>query len=256
MAPPNGRVCTTDVNWMRAVDDLHPHSDAVRSETKQEDMLNRPSDFAVNQLKKFGWSEGDGLGKNKNGISEPIKASMKFSRRGLGATYQTAEIDGLLWSSVYEKALSPVVVSNTFIWPKVEFVSAAAFQVDESPNCRKRELVTIKPKPQRTHGKSKDVSMSQERRKRKRRECGGVSVKDIGDCVEMGEEKDRGTQAVKKMKCPREATGAKEGVNMRSFLNSLSGTCLLELGNGRTGHPAARFGIRCGGKLARAAKYL
>ncbi|XP_032662621.1 uncharacterized protein LOC116840237 [Odontomachus brunneus] len=42
------------------------------------------SDFAKNQLLKFGWSEGKGLGKNENGITKPIKATLKSGVEGLG----------------------------------------------------------------------------------------------------------------------------------------------------------------------------
>jgi len=40
--------------------------------------------FAKRQLEKCGWSEGEGIGKNKQGIVKPLKASLKFSNSGLG----------------------------------------------------------------------------------------------------------------------------------------------------------------------------
>ena len=41
------------------------------------------SKFAEKQLKKFGWKEGDGIGKNNQGIADPIKASFKFDNSGV-----------------------------------------------------------------------------------------------------------------------------------------------------------------------------
>jgi len=40
--------------------------------------------FAKRQLEKCGWSEGEGIGKNKQGIVKPVKASLKLSTSGLG----------------------------------------------------------------------------------------------------------------------------------------------------------------------------
>ena len=34
----------------------------------------------------MGWSEGEGIGKNKDGITEPIKAKQKLNSKGLGFT--------------------------------------------------------------------------------------------------------------------------------------------------------------------------
>ena len=45
--------------------------------------------FAERQLKKYGWTEGEGVGKSNQGIAEPIKASFKFNNQGVG--YDQAE---------------------------------------------------------------------------------------------------------------------------------------------------------------------
>jgi hypothetical protein len=41
--------------------------------------------FAENQLKKFGWTKGEGLGKNSDGISKAISVQMKNNTTGLGS---------------------------------------------------------------------------------------------------------------------------------------------------------------------------
>ncbi|KAL5962517.1 G patch domain-containing protein 4 [Taenia solium] len=174
----------------------------------QEDVSSRPSDFAVNQLKKFGWSEGDGLGKNKDGILKPIKASMKFSRRGLGATYQNKQLDEFLWSDVYQEATSRVSVSagvrkkhsNVFIWPEVKFVSAEEFRVDACSNCQKKELANIDLQPQGTRDESKDASTLQKRGKRKRKRRGNMSASDASEslvsCAGEGKEDKKEVPAI------------------------------------------------------------
>jgi Pin2-interacting protein X1 len=42
-------------------------------------------------LEKMGWSEGKGLGKNKDGITEHVKAVKKFDSRGIGADAKTSQ---------------------------------------------------------------------------------------------------------------------------------------------------------------------
>jgi hypothetical protein len=40
-------------------------------------------------MKAKGWHEGQGLGKHSDGIIEPIQASMKNNRRGVGYHLKT-----------------------------------------------------------------------------------------------------------------------------------------------------------------------
>ncbi|VDO01777.1 unnamed protein product [Rodentolepis nana] len=67
-------------------------------------MADFPSSFAKRQLEKFGWSSGSGLGKNNNGIAEPIKVKKKFSRLGLGATYDLSKNEDDFFDNLYNKA--------------------------------------------------------------------------------------------------------------------------------------------------------
>ncbi len=36
-------------------------------------------------LKKMGWEEGDGLGRNKHGDTDPLQLDIKFDKKGLTA---------------------------------------------------------------------------------------------------------------------------------------------------------------------------
>ncbi|VDD80952.1 unnamed protein product [Mesocestoides corti] len=224
-------------------------------------MTSFPSEFAANQLKKYGWSDGEGLGKNKDGISRPIKASMKFSRRGLGAVHLTARMDESFWSDVYQEAVSrvcdntstPSNITTTSVLPKVKFVSA---KHDQSR--------TVEKNQKRRHTKvvfqlGSVLSGSGEHTVSPR----DAEVACNNECLVVAATKETpGTSTSKRLKmeeneCDSKSTklGSKESL-IKQPLHSLSDTCLLEIGKGRTGHPAARFGIRCGGKLARAAKFL
>ncbi|KAF7994002.1 hypothetical protein HCN44_011271 [Aphidius gifuensis] len=65
------------------------------------------SDFAKSQLLKYGWSEGKGLGKNENGITEALKPKLKFDTSGVGHT----DSEYKWWEFVYNKATDNVNIN-------------------------------------------------------------------------------------------------------------------------------------------------
>lgn len=66
-------------------------------------------DFAKNILHKYGWREGDGLGKNSDGIVKPIKASFKFNSSGLGSD-QAKDLTNNWWDRVFNEATNNLEV--------------------------------------------------------------------------------------------------------------------------------------------------
>jgi len=66
-------------------------------------------DFARQQLEKYGWKDGEGLGKSRNGISNPIKAALKFDNAGLGHKISD-ELVNPWWQRVYDSAAGNVNV--------------------------------------------------------------------------------------------------------------------------------------------------
>ncbi|XP_064535964.1 G patch domain-containing protein 4 [Drosophila montana] len=66
-------------------------------------------DFAKKILGKYGWKEGDGLGKHNNGIAAPLKASLKFDNAGLGVDRAT-EFNNHWWERCFNEAASNVTV--------------------------------------------------------------------------------------------------------------------------------------------------
>uniref|UniRef100_A0A1L8DAL3 G patch domain-containing protein 4 n=1 Tax=Nyssomyia neivai TaxID=330878 RepID=A0A1L8DAL3_9DIPT len=59
--------------------------------------------FAQSILRKYGWSEGQGLGKNNSGISKPLKSNLKFDTSGLGHD-GAAEFKDNWWECAYNSA--------------------------------------------------------------------------------------------------------------------------------------------------------
>ena len=62
-------------------------------------------------LYTFGISTGDGLGKNSQGISEPIKPSLKFDKTGVGHD-PAKEFTSTWWEDAYKKAADNVIIDN------------------------------------------------------------------------------------------------------------------------------------------------
>ncbi|CAG8479744.1 449_t:CDS:10 [Acaulospora colombiana] len=69
------------------------------------------NNFAINQLKKYGWSQGQGLGKNSEGRKKPIVVSEKNDTRGLGDN--SADWSFEWWDHVYNNTLDNIKVSKT-----------------------------------------------------------------------------------------------------------------------------------------------
>ncbi|XP_049882840.1 G patch domain-containing protein 4 [Pectinophora gossypiella] len=68
-------------------------------------------DFARKQLEKYGWTDGKGLGKNENGISEALKPKLKRSVTGIGHD-PAADFTEHWWSALYDKAAKNVEVEE------------------------------------------------------------------------------------------------------------------------------------------------
>lgn len=68
-------------------------------------------DFAKSYMAKFGFKEGDGLGKNNDGISQAIKANLKFDQAGFGED-PTAQTGNFWWERVFNEASSNLKVAK------------------------------------------------------------------------------------------------------------------------------------------------
>jgi len=67
--------------------------------------------FAEKILRKHGWKSGEGLGKNSQGISEPIKASLKFDKTGVGHD-PAKEFTSSWWDDAYKQAANNVIIDS------------------------------------------------------------------------------------------------------------------------------------------------
>ena len=76
--------------------------------------INAMSSFGEKELKKFGWREGKGLGVAEDGMTEPIRVTVKGDTKGVGYLQQqyTEEFDNEWWRQAYNTSAESVVVSN------------------------------------------------------------------------------------------------------------------------------------------------
>ena len=64
------------------------------------------SSVAEKMLKKMGWSKGEGLGKDKQGISTHITVTKRKDDEGIGAEkIQAAEFGDTWWNGALEKTM-------------------------------------------------------------------------------------------------------------------------------------------------------
>lgn len=69
------------------------------------------SSFGEKQLRKYGWSDGKGVGKNEQGIINPIKPSLKFDSAGVGFNHSD-EFTLNWWEHLYNKSAQNIDKQN------------------------------------------------------------------------------------------------------------------------------------------------
>merc|ERR1712029_371449 len=67
--------------------------------------------FALRMMRKQGWSQGDGLGKNRGGIVEPLRPSLKFDSSGVGHD-PAKEFTSNWWEQAYKKAADKIQITQ------------------------------------------------------------------------------------------------------------------------------------------------
>ena len=66
------------------------------------------SAFGAKILEKFGWKEGEGLGKSKNGITEAIQIKRREENMGLGKTKKEVMWNDKWWEQSYNNILKDI----------------------------------------------------------------------------------------------------------------------------------------------------
>ena len=70
------------------------------------------SAFGKKILEKFGWKEGEGLGKNKSGITDVIQVKRREENKGLGKEEKKENWTDKWWENTYDKVLKNIPKSE------------------------------------------------------------------------------------------------------------------------------------------------
>jgi Pin2-interacting protein X1 len=92
-----------------------------------------PSSFAKNQLKLMGWKEGEGLGKNRQGMADHIRVTKRKDEEGLGHEKQLASVASDQWWSAS--------------------AGATLLKLQQAKNDRKKKKSKKKDKAEKKNGK-------------------------------------------------------------------------------------------------------
>lgn len=85
-------------------------------------------DFAKRMLEKYGWSEGQGLGKDLHGMKTALKPKAKFNLLGLGHD-RAQEFTYRWWEDAFNEAATNVNVVKAEDGPRVETIEKDSLQI-------------------------------------------------------------------------------------------------------------------------------
>lgn len=164
-------------------------------------------------MKKFGWKEGSGLGKNENGMKEAIKVKIKNDSHGVGHN-RGDEFTFHWWDHVFNKAASSIVVEST-----QEGVSVKAAKESVGVSTKKARAYDNKAMLYGQFVKGATLDNNQEVKSEREEE-------DTSEVTEYLEED-------------------------RQTLQKLQDEEILKICGGMTAHKGARHGLKLNGKLER-----
>lgn len=176
-------------------------------------------DFAKKQLEKYGWKEGQGLGKNEDGISAAIKPKLKFDNAGIGHE-QGKEFTNNWWERIYNNALENVEVDSVEGKVNMQVKSEDAVEIT-----------------------TKSYSLNDLKKSNKKLEYQGTFLK-TATLTQNGL-----TKSLQETSDNEEATD----FSLPKF-KPLSDDELFAACGGRTAHKGARHGLKLTGKLSRIEK--
>lgn len=168
-------------------------------------------DFAKNILGKYGWKEGDGLGKNNDGISKALKPNYKFDKTGLGHN-KADEFNNHWWDSLYKNASNNLDVNkNEAGEVKLGLITGQSISIN--------------------------TQLSQKLKNKNSHHYGNKFLR-TSTLVSSGQEIEHSKKD-------------KVDTIPPTIINIVSDEELLRACNGRTAHKGARHGLKLSGKLAR-----
>ena len=100
------------------------------------------SEFGAKILGKYGWSEGEGLGKNKNGITEAIQIKRREENIGIGKKKKEQKWNDKWWENNYNTILNNMKNND-----KISTVSSSENENENIKKNKKKIKKNIKNVP-------------------------------------------------------------------------------------------------------------
>ncbi|XP_077455290.1 G patch domain-containing protein 4 [Stigmatopora argus] len=180
--------------------------------------------FAEEQMRRHGWKDGKGLGREENGISKPIKVKVKCNKGGVGHR-EGEQFTFQWWDHVFNQASSSLQVETNQDGISLKKTAAAADDGDDSgqiSNKKPRKAALAKGKLYGCFVKSATLLSG--------RECPESASGDDGGSSSDSEDDQK--------------------LDLSST-TKLSDLDLMKVCGGRTAHKGARHGVNMSAKLAR-----
>lgn len=200
-------------------------------------------DFALNQMKAMGWSEGKGLGASENGITTAIKPSTQKDTRGLGFTIEDSiQLKNQWWSEAYNAARkglkSELKITSVGVMVKAKKQDSNGNECSSDTKKGYSErfvsagVLNNKKKSEDEADESlrEDEAIKSEKRKKKKRKHKAGQKEEINTCAD--DDDDSGTA----------------NIEMPTSINFNE---VFKEAKGMTCHKAARLGIKMCGKMKR-----
>jgi len=217
-------------------------------------MVIKKAQFAQNLMKKYGWSEGAGLGKREQGRHAPVKVSMKMDKTGLGSK-PGEEMANPWWAKAFNKHCKKIRRRNADSEDSEVSSDSDSDSVDDMGGVQEydnvgRKINSTRAVSMRIRNARKqfynnfissgtlkgDPSITRDRDAKKRRIA--LRLKQLKQY-----KKDKIEKAERQNNPPTEK-------NSTTFAG-MTNDQMFKACNGRTAHRAAKFGLGLGGKLAR-----
>ncbi|XP_073820083.1 G patch domain-containing protein 4 [Musca autumnalis] len=172
-------------------------------------------DYARKILEKYGWKDGDGLGKTNSGISKALRANLKFDTAGFGVDQAATDFNNHWWERVFNDAAKNVDIKQ----------NGESVQVDLKNEADGVEITT------------KGYSL------KKLKKAKGNS-ESYNNFIQSATLTSRGSEV--------EKDDRPEPSDIEiPMVNVLTDEELFKACGGRTAHKGARHGLKLSGKLAR-----
>ena len=131
------------------------------------------SAFGAKILEKFGWKEGEGLGKAKNGITEAIQIKRREENMGLGKTKKEQIWNDKWWEQSYNNILKEIKPKQD---EKKEKYNLRKKSEDRTPKKRKNSNISNISKERKNSKDETNIKTNNNKMLKKKRKITFIEI--------------------------------------------------------------------------------